>query len=98
MPESIWEKIYLVADRGEGVFDKFSDEVAGLVHGLRALVGSCEVCGCPDGVELEGPCTAYPWDGEGSNPNRRRQLCRPCAKEHYEFWDEMWRTEREGRL
>lgn len=70
--------------------NRYSQEITGLEHGLRALVGSCEVCGCPDGVELESSCTAYEWDGKGPNPNRQRQLCRPCAKEHYEFWDEMW--------
>ena len=68
----------------------FSDEAAAIEHGLRALAGSCEMCGCPDGVELESSCTAYAWDGNGPDPNRRRQLCRPCSKEHYEFWDEMW--------
>lgn len=65
-------------------------------QGLRAAVGSCERCGCPDGVELEASCTAYPWDGKGPNPNRPRQLCRPCAKEHYAFWAEMWAHARGG--
>ena len=24
------------------------------------------------------------------DPNAPSYLCRPCAKDHHEYWDEMW--------
>lgn len=27
---------------------------------------------------------------EPPDPNAPVPLCRPCAKDHHEYWDEMW--------
>jgi hypothetical protein len=61
----------------------------------------CEYCDSTEGVVLEDSRTSYslpdltiydllfPEDLE--NPNRPIWLCRSCAEEHHEFWDEQWR-------
>jgi hypothetical protein len=66
---------------------------------------TCHHCGTHHGVEWEPSRTAYAkpvlnwWqrlllDGEGlgavPDPNDPAWLCRACAKEYHEFWDEMW--------
>jgi len=40
-------------------------------------------------IQLEPSRTAYPWDGQGEDPNRPIPLCRPCAEEHHKHWDAM---------
>jgi hypothetical protein len=66
----------------------------------------CEHCGQIDGVELEPTRTAYAyptpnawrrllWEDEGlsgtpPDPNSPSWLCRKCAVEYHEYWDEMW--------
>ena len=50
----------------------------------------CECCGLFEGVETESSRTMYSWDGQGEDPNRPLRLCRSCAAEHHEHWDEMW--------
>jgi hypothetical protein len=42
--------------------------------------------------------TAYPWDGEGENPNRCIALCDDCAKIYDEEMDELWSEYFAGRL
>ena len=50
---------------------------------------------------FEGPCshivlwrtsamTAYPWDGEGPDPNRPMSLCPECSAGYRDHWKEMW--------
>jgi hypothetical protein len=58
----------------------------------------CERCGIEEGLEFESGRTAYEWDGKGEDPNRCVVLCRECAKEHHEHWDEMWEEYYRGRL
>jgi hypothetical protein len=55
----------------------------------------CETprCGATVGVELESGRTAYHYEGvpgAPEDPNRPLWLCRPCAEEHHDYWDEMW--------
>ena len=50
----------------------------------------CANCGSTTGVELESSRTAYAWDGQGVDPNANVPLCRPCAEQHHEYWDEQW--------
>jgi hypothetical protein len=50
----------------------------------------CFYCGETSGVELESSRTMCPWDGKGENPNKSIHLCRLCAKEHHEYWNDMW--------
>ena len=50
------------------------------------------------GVALESGRTSYPWDGVGTDPNRPVWLCRPCAAEHHEYWDERWSEYNSDRL
>ncbi len=54
----------------------------------------CERCGrqC-SGVKSESSRTMYNFDGPiGSpeDPNRDIMLCRDCAKEHHDYWNERW--------
>jgi hypothetical protein len=64
----------------------------------------CEHCKRLFKIAFEGSCTAYntsyydektkewkqkdlkPWE----DPNRDRLLCRCCAEEHYQYWQDMW--------
>jgi hypothetical protein len=60
----------------------------------------CQQCGCSNGVELEDSRTNYVepdytfWDRlkgkDPEDPNAPIPLCQECAKEHKEYWDEMW--------
>lgn len=54
----------------------------------------CEVCDAMDGdIRLEDSRTQYVWKGDfddPENPNRPLMLCRECAREHHEYWDERW--------
>ncbi len=52
---------------------------------------ACLCCEATEGVEMESSRTQYPWDGNGDDPNAPLPLCRPCAKEHHEHWDWMWK-------
>jgi hypothetical protein len=52
--------------------------------------GRCLNCGSAEGVEMESSRTMYHWEGEGPDPNRPLPLCRECAKEHHENWDDQW--------
>lgn len=61
----------------------------------------CARCGATEGVELEDSRTQYHYEGEpGSeeDPNKPIPLCRLCAIEHHEYWDEMWREYYGGRI
>jgi len=70
--------------------------------------GHCEYCGCPYGVFLEDSRTAYEYpdrtryqiiaDIQLPDPNAPLALCRDCAEEHHEFWDDMWTEYYSGRL
>lgn len=55
------------------------------------VAAQCSRCEAVEGVCLESSRTAYHWDGvTGLNPNAPVLLCRPCAEDHHEHWDEMW--------
>lgn len=72
----------------------------------------CEQCEATAGVEYEGSRTAYAvpsvnaWqrlllDDEGltrelPDPNTGMWLCRDCAKDYQDYWDEMWENARQG--
>lgn len=72
----------------------------------------CEVCGATEGVQLEGSRTCYPIEEPGRykrlvsgdslasppDPNAPIALCRDCAKDHHEFWDEQWQNYYSGLL
>ena len=61
----------------------------------------CEQCGRKEDVALEGTRTMYHFEGEpGSkdDPNRPLRLCRTCAKDYHEYWDDMWNAYRSGLL
>lgn len=60
----------------------------------------CQHCGCKKEVIYEPSRTAYYWDKnkEALNPNAPIPLCRKCAKEHHEHWDEMWENYYSGLL
>lgn len=65
---------------------------------------TCGRCGSTEGVELESARTAYArptptvwslideeWlDKEPPDLNAPIPLCRECAIEHHEYWDELW--------
>lgn len=60
---------------------------------LDSLALKCLRCGSQESVEMESSRTMYPFEGkEGSpeDPNRDIPLCRPCAKQHHEEWDDRW--------
>lgn len=59
---------------------------------------ACMKCGSKEGVKLEDSRTQYEWDGIGEDPNSPIPLCRECAKEHHEEWDERWQEYYSGRL
>jgi hypothetical protein len=76
-------------------------ETVMLVH----EVPPCERCGTTEGVDVRSSRTMYPaprlssWErmllddeglGEPPDPNAPPWLCPECAKEHDEYWDEMW--------
>ena len=55
---------------------------------------TCQGCAWK-GATVRRECsrTMYHFEGEpGSpeDPNRYLLLCRTCAKQHHEFWDDMW--------
>lgn len=53
----------------------------------------CLNCETTTSVEMENARTAYHFEGllgSPDDPNRPIPLCRACAKEHHEYWDEMW--------
>lgn len=61
----------------------------------------CLRCGSTVGVEMESSRTQYHFEGEDNSPddpNKDIPLCRPCAAEHHEYWDDMWREYYGGRL
>lgn len=59
----------------------------------------CAHCKATEGVEWESSRTAYPEDPAGmDDPNAPIPLCRACAKEHHEHWDEQWDNYRSGLL
>lgn len=67
--------------------------------------GTCEYCGGTEGLKLECSRTAYDTsrldkptrleriadrDDPPEDPNRDKLLCRECAAEHHEFWNDQW--------
>lgn len=68
---------------------------------LGRMLGECERCGSNEGVEIESARTQYHTehnDDGPEDPNRGIAYCRPCAKEHHEYWDSMWADYYSGRL
>jgi len=72
------------------------------------MADACVRCGTSEGVKLEDARTAYEQPSPDffdhlvgvplPDPNAPVLLCRSCAKEHHEFWDEMWADYYSGRL
>ena len=70
----------------------------------------CEQCGRTEGVEAEDSRTNYPepildiWDrllldgADPPSPNDPLFLCRDCAKEHHEYFDEVYKEYYAGLL
>jgi len=61
----------------------------------------CLRCDTTEGVKMESSRTQYPFKGkvdDPENPNRDVPLCRVCAKEHHDHWDERWADYRAGLL
>lgn len=61
----------------------------------------CERCGSLRGVKSEGGRTAYHYEGPSNvfqDPNRSVGLCRHCAVEYHQHWDDMWQEYYSGRL
>lgn len=65
----------------------------------------CEHCGTMRGLALEDSRTCYPTkyddpfeETRPDDPNRSQLLCRSCAVDHHEYWDEMWKDYYSGRL
>lgn len=59
----------------------------------RPCEGWCKYIGIVTegpGVLWESSRTRYHWDGTGEDPNRDQALCRECAVDHHEYWDDMW--------
>lgn len=52
--------------------------------------GPCSIQWTFFGVAREGSRTMYYWNGQGRNPNRDVFLCRSCAADHHEYWDDRW--------
>lgn len=71
--------------------------IEGLDHGLRFACGRCEACGAPDPTRVSS-MTAYPWNGEGPNPNRPFMFCEDCRDDYVEYWNEMWRAYHNSRF
>jgi hypothetical protein len=61
-----------------------------LESALRVLSGNCGRCGSSAGVEYEPTRTAYYFEPGEPDPNVGAWLCRPCADEYHEHWDDMW--------
>lgn len=59
---------------------------------------SCARCGATEGVEFEDSRTCYPRHEDGTDPNAPVPLCRSCAKDHHDYWDERWDEYRSGLL
>lgn len=58
----------------------------------------CLRCGSAEGVETESSRTMYEPTERDPNPNAPIPLCRGCAKDHHEYWDDMWNEYRAGLL
>lgn len=73
------------------------------------LPPKCECCGSWRGLRLESGRTMYPYESDSKDywvnfgydpkdPNRSQLLCRLCAVQHHEYWDDMWKEYYSGRL
>ena len=88
---------------GEGT-EKFSGHLRGLLHSLwrdGVDLGAnrmCGRCGSRDQVKLESARTQYCPSETDPDPNADVPLCRPCAEEHHDYWNEMWNEYYAGRL
>lgn len=58
----------------------------------------CANCGNTEGVAWESSRTMYPRKPGEPDPNAPVSLCRDCAAEHHEYWDERWEEYNRGRL
>lgn len=58
----------------------------------------CESCGTDEGIELERSRTAYAPTEENPEPNQPMHLCRSCAADYHDYWDDMWAEYNSGRL
>ena len=39
---------------------------------------------------MESSRTMYHWSTQENDPNHPLPLCRECAEEHHEQWDDQW--------
>ncbi len=56
---------------------------------------------CEGEIKMEASNTMYVYDGvmgDENDPNKDIPLCRLHAKEHHEYWDEMWAEYNPGRI
>jgi hypothetical protein len=94
----------MIAAFGEGCFEKLTEQLIGVLHGLWAAglrAGAherCQACGSSEGVAVQKAMTRYHWDGTGSDPNADSYLCRPCAEEYVSYWEERWSEYHSGLL
>lgn len=56
----------------------------------HAALGGCENCGGFWRLTDTPGMTAYAWDGQGEDPNRRRNFCEPCSEYYVECWEAQW--------
>lgn len=62
---------------------------------------ACLCCYGTEGVEMESSRTQYHFKGEiggPDDPNRPIPLCRECAEEHHQHWNDMWAEYHNGLL
>lgn len=86
------------------IWNRFRRSELWTVIVVYRLWPKCEYCGTIWGLELEASRTMYSVDYYSptyhvrNDPNRSRFLCRCCAQQHHEYWDEMWSDYYGGRL
>jgi len=65
------------------------------------MASRCVGCDADEGVAMESSRTAYHYEGPKAgpdDPNKPVPLCRACAEDHHNYWDEMWSYHYDGRL
>jgi hypothetical protein len=77
---------------------------------LETILGfTCIACNTTEGVRLEPSRTQYDTsyprtrferilDPEPENPNIDIPLCRSCAEDHHEYWNQMWQMVRSNQM
>lgn len=65
---------------------------------MTEMLLMCARCDTTENVSLENSRTCHVAREEEPNPNAPIPLCPSCAKEHHEYWDEMWADYYRGRI